>query len=365
MCSSDLTALQRAAVAMGPSLTLAAIATAACFFSFVPTDYSGLAELGFIAGSGMIVAYLLCATMLPALLKLMNPQGEVAEVGFVQLAGADRFLRRNGRPILIGALALTLGGLALLPLLEFDANPLNLRSRSVESMQALLDLMKDPDTSPNTIEILTPSLAAANDLAKRLSALPEVDKTMTLESFVPEGQPIVWRGPLIGGAIQQFLRDVEWGELDYLVVDLPPGTSDAQLTLAQAVPIAGTVLVTTPQDVALSDVTKALAMFRRMNVPIIGIVENMSAFACPHCGDLTEIFGRGGAERLAKEEGIELLGHIPLELAVRQGGDAGIPTVAQREPGPAAQALKEIAGKVAARLAVRAVEESAPTLTVA
>ena len=190
-------------------------------------------------------------------------------------------------------------------------------------------------------------------------------KLISIQFFVPEGQPIVWRGPLIGGAIQQFLRDVEWGELDYLVVDLPPGTSDAQLTLAQAVPIAGTVLVTTPQDVALSDVTKALAMFRRMNVPIIGIVENMSAFACPHCGDLTEIFGRGGAERLAKEEGIELLGHIPLELAVRQGGDAGIPTVAQREPGPAAQALKEIAGKVAARLAVRAVEESAPTLTVA
>ena len=190
-------------------------------------------------------------------------------------------------------------------------------------------------------------------------------KLISIQFFVPEGQPIVWRGPLIGGAIQQFLRDVEWGELDYLVVDLPPGTSDAQLTLAQAVPIAGTVLVTTPQDVALSDVTKALAMFRRMNVPILGIVENMSAFACPHCGDLTEIFGRGGAERLAKEEGIELLGHIPLELAVRQGGDAGIPTVAQREPGPAAQALKEIAGKVAARLAVRAVEESAPTLTVA
>jgi ATP-binding protein involved in chromosome partitioning len=190
-------------------------------------------------------------------------------------------------------------------------------------------------------------------------------KLISIQFFVPEGQPIVWRGPLIGGAIQQFLRDVEWGELDYLVVDLPPGTSDAQLTLAQAVPTAGTVLVTTPQDVALSDVTKALAMFRRMNVPILGIVENMSAFACPHCGELTEIFGRGGAERLAKEEGIELLGHIPLELAVRQGGDAGIPTVAQREPGPAAHALKEIAGKVAARLAVRAVEESTPTLTVA
>jgi ATP-binding protein involved in chromosome partitioning len=190
-------------------------------------------------------------------------------------------------------------------------------------------------------------------------------KLISIQFFVPEGQPIVWRGPLIGGAIQQFLRDVEWGDLDYLVVDLPPGTSDAQLTLAQAVPIAGAVLVTTPQDVALSDVTKALAMFRRMNVPILGIVENMSAFACPHCGELTEIFGRGGAERLAKEEGLDHLGRIPLEMAVRQGGDAGIPAVAQREEGPAAAALKELAGQVAARLAVRAASESAPTLTVA
>ena len=190
-------------------------------------------------------------------------------------------------------------------------------------------------------------------------------KLISIQFFVPEGQPIVWRGPLIGGAIQQFLRDVEWGDLDYLVVDLPPGTSDAQLTLAQAVPLAGAVLVTTPQDVALADVTKALAMFRRMNVPILGIVENMSSFACPHCGEQTEIFGRGGAERLAKEEQLEMLGRVPLEMAVRQGGDAGIPAVAQREAGPAAIALKEVAGAVAARLAVRAASESGTTLTIA
>ena len=124
-------------------------------------------------------------------------------------------------------------------------------------------------------------------------------KAISIQFFVPEGQPIVWRGPLIGGAIQQFLRDVDWGELDYLVIDLPPGTSDAQLTLAQAVPISGTVLVTTPQDVALADVAKALAMLQRLNVPVIGVVENMSAFVCPHCGEETEIFGRGGGERFA------------------------------------------------------------------
>ncbi len=190
-------------------------------------------------------------------------------------------------------------------------------------------------------------------------------KLISIQFFVPEGQPIVWRGPLIGGAIQQFLRDVEWGELDYLIVDLPPGTSDAQLTLAQAVPLAGAVLVTTPQDVALADVTKALGMFRRMNVPILGIVENMSGFACPHCGDLTEIFGRGGAERLAKQEQLEMLGRIPLEIAVRQGGDAGIPAVAQREVGPAAIALRAVAGAVAARLSVRAASERGTTLTIA
>ncbi len=189
-------------------------------------------------------------------------------------------------------------------------------------------------------------------------------KAISIQFFVPEGQPIVWRGPLIGGAISQFLRDVEWGELDYLVVDLPPGTSDAQLTLAQAVPISGTVLVTTPQEVALSDVAKALSMLRRLNVPIIGLVENMSAFVCPHCGDSTEIFGHGGGERFAEKHGIEFLGKVPLDVTVRQGGDAGIPAVAQREPGPAAQAMEIMAGLVAARMSVRAESSQVPVLSV-
>jgi ATP-binding protein involved in chromosome partitioning len=188
-------------------------------------------------------------------------------------------------------------------------------------------------------------------------------KVISIAFFVPDGQPIVWRGPLVGGAIQQFLRDVDWGELDYLVVDLPPGTSDAQLTLAQAVPISGSVLVTTPQQVAISDVEKALAMFRRMSVPVIGIVENMSAFVCPHCGEVTEIFGRGGGERFAREHDVEFLGGIPLDVTVRQGGDAGIPAVAQREPGPAAQALTTMARTVAARMSVRAARQQ-PVLTI-
>ena len=179
-------------------------------------------------------------------------------------------------------------------------------------------------------------------------------KCISIQFFVPEGQPIVWRGPLVGGAIQQFLRDVDWGDLDYLVVDLPPGTSDAQLTLAQSVPLSGAVLVTTPQEVALSDVGKALAMFKRLSVPILGLVENMTAFACPHCGELTEIFGRGGGERFCREHGIDFLGGVPLDVTVRQGGDVGVPAVAQREPGPAARALTSVAGAVAARMSVRA-----------
>jgi ATP-binding protein involved in chromosome partitioning len=188
-------------------------------------------------------------------------------------------------------------------------------------------------------------------------------KVISIQFFVPEGQPIVWRGPLVGGAIQQFLRDVDWGELDYLVIDLPPGTSDAQLTLAQAVPISGALLVTTPQDVALMDVSKALAMFRRMSVPVMGLVENMSAFVCPHCGEATEIFGRGGGERFAQRNELEYFGGIPLDVKVRQGGDAGIPAVAQREPGTGAEVMRNLARTVAARMSVRAAQQ-APAITI-
>jgi ATP-binding protein involved in chromosome partitioning len=190
-------------------------------------------------------------------------------------------------------------------------------------------------------------------------------KTISIQFFVPEGQPIVWRGPLVGGAIQQFLRDVDWGDLDYLVIDLPPGTSDAQLTLAQAVPISGAVLVTTPQEVSLADVGKALAMFQRMSVPVLGLVENMTAFVCPHCDEVTEIFGRGGGERFAAAHDLEYLGGVPLDITVRQGGDVGVPAVAQREPGPAALALTAIAQVIAARMSVRAARAAAqPVLTI-
>ena len=188
-------------------------------------------------------------------------------------------------------------------------------------------------------------------------------KVISIQFFLPAGQPVVWRGPLVGGAIQQFLRDVEWGDLDYLVVDLPPGTSDAQLTLAQSVPLTGVVLVTTPQEVALADVAKALAMFRRVSVPILGLVENMSGFVCAHCGEVTEPFGRGGGERYAAENGIDFLGAVPLDVTVRQGADVGVPAVAQSKPGPAAVALEQVARTIAGKVSVQAAREQ-PVLTV-
>src|SRR5438552_3072987 len=225
------------------------------------------------------------------------------------------------------------------------------------SRDMIKNLVIDGSRVAFTIELATP--------AGKIEPLERYGvKVISIQFFVPEGQPVVWRGPLVGGAIQQFLRDVDWGELDYLVIDQPPGTSDAQLTLAQAVPISGTVLVTTPQDVALADVSKSLAMCRRMNVPVLGIVENMSAFVCPHCGEATEIFGRGGGERFAAREGIEFLGAIPLDVTVRQGGDVGVPAVAQREPGPAAQALSVLARTVAARVSVRAANQQQPVLSI-
>jgi ATP-binding protein involved in chromosome partitioning len=188
-------------------------------------------------------------------------------------------------------------------------------------------------------------------------------KVISIQFFLPEGQPVVWRGPLVGGAIQQFLRDVDWGELDYLVVDLPPGTSDAQLTLAQSVPITGAVLVTTPQEVALADVAKALAMFRRVSVPILGLVENMSGFVCAHCGEVTDLFGKGGGERYAAENGVDFLGAVPLDVTVRQGADVGVPAVAQSQPGPAAAALEHVARAIAGKVSVQAAREQ-PVLTV-
>ena len=175
-------------------------------------------------------------------------------------------------------------------------------------------------------------------------------KVMSIGFFVKEGDPVIWRGPMIHSAVQQFLKDVEWGELDYLVFDMPPGTGDAQLSLSQVIPLSGVVMVTTPQEVSLLDVRKGLAMFRKMNVPILGIVENMAGFACPHCQHVTQIFGEGGGERLAREFDVPVLGTIPLDPATRAGGDAGEPIIVGQPRSAQAEAFRRIAGAVTERL---------------
>jgi ATP-binding protein involved in chromosome partitioning len=179
-------------------------------------------------------------------------------------------------------------------------------------------------------------------------------KAISMGMLVPADQPVIWRGPMLHGAVQQFMRDVAWGELDYLVVDLPPGTGDVALSMAQSVPMAGAVLVTTPQDVSVSDVRKAVGMFRQLNIPVLGVMENMSGFVCGHCGERTEIFGEGGGERLAKDMGIPFLGAVPIDARVRSGGDEGKPILVAYPESPAAAALRAVAGKVAAQISIQA-----------
>jgi ATP-binding protein involved in chromosome partitioning len=175
-------------------------------------------------------------------------------------------------------------------------------------------------------------------------------KIMSIGLLVAEREALVWRGPMIHSAVQQFLRDVNWGPLDYLVFDMPPGTGDAQLSLSQVVPLSGVVMVTTPQEVALLDVRKALGMFRKLNVPILGIVENMSYFIAPDTGHRYTIFGEGGGQRVAEEFGVPLLGQIPLEMETREGGDAGVPITVGRPDSAQALAFRKIAAAAAARV---------------
>ena len=176
-------------------------------------------------------------------------------------------------------------------------------------------------------------------------------RVMSMGFLVDEDAPMIWRGPMVQSALQQMLGDVAWGELDVLVVDLPPGTGDAQLTMAQRVPLAGAVIVSTPQDIALLDARKALNMFRKVDVPVFGIVENMSYFLCPSCGHRSEIFSHGGARATAERYGVDFLGEIPLDLVIREHTDAGRPPVVSQPDGPQAAAYLEVARKVIAKLA--------------
>jgi ATP-binding protein involved in chromosome partitioning len=173
---------------------------------------------------------------------------------------------------------------------------------------------------------------------------------MSMGFLMQEDNPVIWRGPMVVSALMQMTREVDWGELDVLVLDMPPGTGDAQLTMAQQVPLAGAVIVSTPQDLALIDARKGLKMFRNVDVPILGIIENMSTFVCPHCGGESHIFGHGGAEADAHRLGVPFLGAIPLHMAIRETSDAGIPVVVSQPDGPHAESYRKIALNIAARL---------------
>lgn len=169
---------------------------------------------------------------------------------------------------------------------------------------------------------------------------------MSMGFLIPEDAPMIWRGPMVHGAVTQLFRDVAWEGLDVLVVDLPPGTGDAQLTLAQSVPLTGAVIVSTPQDIALIDARKGLAMFQRVGVPVLGVIENMSWFLCPHCGGRSDVFGHGGAEAEARKLGAPFLGAIPLDMAVRLASDGGVPIVQAQPDGEIARIYGEIAERV-------------------
>jgi ATP-binding protein involved in chromosome partitioning len=190
-------------------------------------------------------------------------------------------------------------------------------------------------------------------LARGQKLVPHVAysvKVMSLGFLNPGDKPVVWRGPMLHTAIRQFLYDVEWGEVDYLVVDMPPGTGDAQLSLAQLVPVQGALLVTTPQEVAMADVRKAINMFEQVRIPILGIVENMSYFVCPDCSGRHYIFGQGGGEQLARQFSTVLLGQIPLSINVREAGDIGVPVVIGSPDSLQSKAFQQIAQNVVDRV---------------
>jgi ATP-binding protein involved in chromosome partitioning len=188
-------------------------------------------------------------------------------------------------------------------------------------------------------------------------------KVMSIGFLVEEETPMIWRGPMVMSALTQMLREVEWGTLDVMVVDMPPGTGDAQLTMAQQVPLKGAVIVSTPQDLALIDARRGIAMFNRVNVPVLGIVENMSYFVCPHCGTRSDIFGHGGARHEAERLGVPFLGEVPLHMEIRERSDAGLPVVTTVPDGPHARIYRDIAAKVRDQLAGRS-GKAAPKIVI-
>ncbi len=220
---------------------------------------------------------------------------------------------------------------------------------------AKVGLLDADITGPNVPLMM--GVADYQPVAKDNRILPTENygvKVISMAFFVNRETPIIWRGPMLDKAIRQFLRDVQWDELDYLIVDMPPGTGDAQLTMVQATQLSGGVIVTTPQEVALLDGQKGLAMFQQMDVPVLGFVENMSYFQPPGSSERFEIFGHGGGKRIAEAAGVPFLGEIPLDTAIREGGDEGAPITATNPEGPVSKAFIEIAKQVAAQVSIHA-----------
>src|SRR5438094_297807 len=198
-------------------------------------------------------------------------------------------------------------------------------------------ILVDPRTVAMRVVLTTPACPLKNRIHDDI----EADK------------PAIWRGPMLSGAVRQFLFDVNWGELDYLVVDLPPGTGDVQLTMSQSIPMTGAVVVSTPQDVSTADVARAIQMFNTLKVPNLGLVENMSFFVCPHCGQREDIFGHGGAKALAERMKIPFLGEIPLDRRIREGGGPGVPLMVSEPDSPLASVYREVASQLAAQVSIR------------
>lgn len=189
-------------------------------------------------------------------------------------------------------------------------------------------------------------------------------KCMSIGFMVPSDTPMIWRGPMVMGALEQMMGDVDWGQLDILIVDMPPGTGDAQLTMAQRVALAGAVIVSTPQDLALLDARKGLNMFRRVEVPVLGIIENMSYFQCPHCGERSDIFTHGGAQTAALQMGVDFLGEVPLDMAIREGSDTGQPIVAANPDSRHAIAYRDIADRIWAAVGTGSNQMAAPEIII-
>ncbi len=228
---------------------------------------------------------------------------------------------------------------------------------SLASMGAGVGLLDADIYGPNIPLMMGVDRLPRSTGGKITPALAYGVRLMSMAFLMNPDQPVIWRGPMIHSAIQQFFTDVDWGQLDYLIIDLPPGTGDAQLTLAQSVPLTGAVVVSTPQEVALADALRGLKMFEKLEVPILGIIENMGPYVDPVSGQKIAFFGEGGGERMAQRLQVPFLGSVPLDPQVREGGDAGKPIVADKPESAAGAALKAIAQQVAARISVLNLEE--------